>query len=146
MKFSCKVDIDLPRERVVELFDNPDNMQHWQDDFISFEQLAGDSGSVGATAKVTYKRVVLTETIIENNLPESFHGSYEGSWGKNLMKNYFDVLDSGTTRWRSEVDYLEMNGLVMKLMKTLMPNMFRKQTQKWMDQFKVFAENEGPRP
>lgn len=27
MKFQCQVDIDLPRSKVIELFDNPDNMQ-----------------------------------------------------------------------------------------------------------------------
>jgi hypothetical protein len=40
MKFSRSVDINLSRQRVIELFDNPDNMQYWQDGFVSFDHIA----------------------------------------------------------------------------------------------------------
>ncbi len=142
MKFSCSVEIELPRSRVIELFDNPDNMRHWQDGFLSFTTLSGEPGKAGTTSKVRYKTVELTETIIENQLPLSLLCSYEGSWGKNMMHNYFEELSPNKTLWRSDLDYVEMKGFMMRIMKTLMPSMFRKQTQKWMDQFKVFAESQ----
>lgn len=142
MKFKCSVDISLPRAKVVELFDNPENLKYWQDDFVSIEQLSGTPGSEGSKARINYKKVSLVETIIKRDVPNAFHGSYEGSWGKNLMYNYFDEMSDKETRWRSELDYIEMNGIMMKIMRTLMPSMFQKQTQKWMDQFKAFAENQ----
>ena len=146
MKFRCSVDIDLSRDKVVELFDNPDNMQHWQDGFVSFEHISGTPGEVGAQSHVTYdmrgKKMVLLETVTVKNLPNAFHGTYQGDFGKNTMHNYFEVLDPNKTRWRAELDYIQMNGFMMKMMARLMPGMFRKQTQKWMDQFKEWSEEQ----
>ena len=141
MKFKCQVDIARDRATVIEFFDNPDNMQYWQDDFISFDHQDGEPGMPGATSIIKYKRVELLETILERNLPDAFHGSYEGSWGKNTMYNYFEELGPNQTRWRAEVEYVRKTALMMKLMATLFPSMFRKQTQKWMDQFKYFVES-----
>ena len=145
MKFTCSVDIDLPRAKVVALFDNSENMKYWQDGFISFEHLAGIPGEVGAQSNITYKMgrksMVLVETITENNLPKTFHGTYEGDFGKNTMHNFFEELGSDKTRWRAELEYLEANGIIMNLMTKVFPSIPRKQTQKWMDQFKKFAED-----
>lgn len=35
------------------------------------------------------------------------------------------------------------NGIMPKLMAKLFPGMFKKQSQKWMDQFKEFVEKRG---
>lgn len=147
MKFTCSVDIDLPRDSVVKIFDNPENMQYWQDGFISYEPKSGKIGQTGAQSIVKYdikgRKMTLLETVTLRNLPDEFHGSYEGDYGKNTMNNYFEILDNNKTRWRSEVEYIEMNHFMMKIMAKLMPSMFKKQTQKWMDQFKVFSETAG---
>jgi len=29
MKYECELIIDLPRDRVIEMFDNPDNLSKW---------------------------------------------------------------------------------------------------------------------
>jgi len=147
MKFSCSVDIDLPRDTVVKIFDNPDNMQYWQDGFISLEHKSGEPGQPGSESIIKYdikgRKMELLETISVKNLPAEFHGTYQGDYGKNTMHNYFEVLGPSKTRWRSEVDYIEMNHIMMKVMAKLMPTMFRKQTQKWLDQFKEFAERKA---
>ena len=36
---------------------------------------------------------------------------------------------------------LTFNGFMPRLMAMLMPGMFKRQTQKWLDQFKVFSES-----
>ena len=119
-------------------------MKYWQDGFLSLNHISGTPGEVGAVSHIAYqignRQIVLKETVLTNNLPEAFHGRYEGDFGMNTMYNYFDELDSRKTRWRSEIEYTEMKGLVMKLMSFFMPSMFQKQTQKWMDQFKELAE------
>ena len=51
MKFTCQVDINLPIKKVIELFDNPDNMKHWQDGLVSFKHLSGRPGEVGAKSR-----------------------------------------------------------------------------------------------
>jgi len=144
MKFTCSVVIAKNRDDVVHLFDNPDNLQHWQDGFISLKHSSGTPGKAGAQSTIRYdirgKKMDMLETVTKRNPPEEFHGTYEGDFGKNTMHNYFDVLGPESTRWRSELEYLEMNGFIMKTMAFLMPSIFKKQTQKWMDQFKAFAE------
>lgn len=141
MKFTCTVDINLSRSKVRALYDNPQNLQYWQDDIVSFKHQKGEPGTVGAQSLVNYKHVELTETIVKNSLPEEFHGLYEGKWGKNTMSNYFEELSTNETRWKAEVEFLEFSGFMMKVMKLIFPNTFKKQTQKWMDQFKAFAES-----
>lgn len=142
--FTCTVDIELPRTRVIEFFDNPENMKHWQDGFVSYEHVSGNPGQVGAQTVIKYsmrgRTFDLLETVTKRSLPEELHGTYEGSWGKNSMKNYFEELGSHETRWRAELEYTEIKSVMMKLMSFIMPGMFKKQTQKWLDQFKAFAE------
>ena len=43
MKYTCKLVINLPRERVVELFDDPDNLPRWMEGLQSFEHLSGEN-------------------------------------------------------------------------------------------------------
>ena len=48
MKYTLEILIDQPREKVVELFDNPDNMKHWQEGFVSLTHISGTPGEIGA--------------------------------------------------------------------------------------------------
>lgn len=147
MKFSCSVDINLPRHRVIQLFDNPENMKYWQDGFISFNPVSGNPGEVGAQSHITYKmgrkEMVLLETVALKDLPHTFHGIYEGDFGKNTMNSYFEEIGPNKTRWRSDLEYLEARGFVMKIMTKIMPSVMKKQTQKWMDQFKRWSEEQS---
>lgn len=149
MKFTCSVDIDLPRDRVIELFDNEENLNKWQDGFVSFEHLEGEKGKVGAKSKMVYKMgkkgktFDLIETILVSNFPEEFTGRYEHIHMSNTMQNKFTVLSENKTRWEANIDYIEMKSFMLKVMAFIMPGMFKKQTQKWLNQFKTFAENEG---
>ncbi|MDA8692436.1 SRPBCC family protein [Saprospiraceae bacterium] len=147
MKFRCQVDIDLPRDLVVEAFDSPENLKEWQDGFVSYEHKSGASGEVGAQAIMVYKigkrDMVLTETILKNDLPRTFIGQYDFKEGSNTMSNTFEIITVGITRWVAEVEYTRMDSFMMKMMSKLMPGMFKKQTQKWLNQFKVFVEKKN---
>ena len=98
MKFICSVNINLPRTKVIELFDNSDNLKQWQDGFISFEHISGEPGKKGAKSQMRYKigkrEIELIETIITNNLPDEFIGHYKANAMENSMKNnnVFDVI------------------------------------------------------
>lgn len=144
MKFSCSVEIKLPKNKVAELFNNPDNLKEWQDGFLGLEHLSGTPGENGAKSKMIYKigkrDMVLEETILENNLPDEFTGRYETKEMVNTMKNQFTAISDKKTRWDAELEYTEFQGFMPILMAKLMPGMFKKQTQKWLNQFKSFAE------
>lgn len=148
MKFTCSVTIDLPRKRVIELFDSVENLKEWQDGFYSFQPLEGEEGKNGSTAAITYfmgkekRKMVITETIIDNSLPDYFLGSYVSPHTVNTMKNVFTDL-GGQTRYDAEIHYSQFKGFIIKIIARFKPDMFQKQVQKWLNQFKEFAEREG---
>lgn len=142
MKYSNEVEINLPLTKVIDLFDNPDNMKHWQPGFLSFEPLEGIPGQAGAKSRLRYKmgkrNIEMIETITTRNLPHEFHGIYEAKGVHNVMKNYFSEITENKTRWVSESEF-NFKGM-MKLVAWLMPGAFKKQSQKYLDMFKEFAE------
>ena len=83
----------------------------------------------------------LIETIIKRDLPDEFSATYASKPMTNTLKTSFIDLGEGRTRYQAEAEYVEMNGFMVKLMAKLFPGMFKKQVQKWMDQFRDFAES-----
>ena len=142
MKYSNEIEINLPIDEVVGLFDNPDNLKHWQPELISFENLSGTPGQQGAKSKLLYKMgkrdIEMIETITVRNLPDEFSGTYVAKGVYNIVRNKFVALPDNRTKWVTENEF-EFKGF-MKLMGILMPGMFKKQSQKYLDQFKEFAE------
>ena len=145
MKYQSEIEIDLPRDRVIELFDNKDNLKHWQEGFVSLEHLSGTPGNVGAKSEIKYKmgrrNIEMTETILRNNLPEEFSFQFEAKGVWNEVENYFEIMDSERTKWIIKNDF-RGKGMIAVMM-FLMPGMFKKQTLKFMNAFKSFAENQN---
>ena len=141
--YTVEIEIALPRERVVELFDEPENLYKWQTGLQSFEHLSGEPGQVGATSKLVYlngkHRIELLETITDRNLPDEFSGTYEWSGGRNTLQNRFIALGPDRTRWESTCDY-EFKSLMLKAMGALLPGTFRKQNLSFLKNFKAFCE------
>jgi len=125
------------------LFENPDNLKEWQDGFISIESISGTHGEIGAKSKLIYEKLELIETILRNELPEEFKATYEHKHMVNTMSCRFKKIDSNMTRFEQEIHYTKFNGFVIKLMVKLFPRMFKKQVQKWLDQFKAFVEEQN---
>jgi hypothetical protein len=142
MKFTQRIVINLPREIVIELFDNPDNMKHWQPGLVSFENISGTPGEVGTKSRLKYKMgkrdVEMVETITTRNLPDEFSGTYEAKGVWNEVKNYFVEISSDKTEWVSENEF-KFYGF-MKIIGLLMPGAFRKESYKYMRLFKEFSE------
>ena len=61
----------------------------------------------------------------------------------NTMTCYFTELGVNKTKYVSEIEYTAFRGFIPKAMATLFPGMFKKQVQKWLDNFKAFAENQS---
>jgi hypothetical protein len=143
MKFSLSIEINLPREKVIELFDNPDNMKHWQPGLVSFENISGIPGEVGAKSRLKYRMgkrdVELIETITNRNLPDEFSGTYEAKGVWNEVKNYFNEISRDKTEWISESEF-KFSGF-MKIMGLVMPGAFKKESNKYLKLFKEFAES-----
>lgn len=144
MRYQFEIEINAPRERVVELFLDPDNLQKWQPDLVSFEQISpGAPREVGAKTKQVHRmgkrEVEMIETITVHRPPEEFAANYEAEGVSNLVSNRLTATTRGTTRWILD-SHCKFSGLMMKLMALLLPGMFKKQTLTFMQRFKEFAE------
>lgn len=144
MKYTTEIVVDLPRDEFLKKFDDPENMKHWQRGLIAYEQLSKNPDTEGAQMTLHYKigkrDLEMIETIIKKNLPNEMFTTYDTKGVHNLQKNYFMEEGDGKTRWVSKSEF-EFSGLGMKLMAFLMPGAFKKQSLKYMEDFKNFAEN-----
>jgi len=143
MKYITEIIIRLPLSEFVKKLDNPDNMKFWQKDLMSYKQLAENPGKEGAQMELIYKmgkrEVTMIETILKRNFPHEFHATYDAKGVHNIQRNYFKAIDEDTTKWISESEF-HFNGFFMKSMAFLMPGMFKKQSLKYLKDFKAFAE------
>jgi len=146
MKYITEVDINKPLEEVQKRFMDPDGIQHWQKGFQRMEHISGELGQTNSQTMLYYKMgsrdMEMLETIIDQGMPDYFHASYEAPGMWNEQKNYFKVIDSNTTKWTSESEFIASK-FMFKLMLSLMPGMFKKQTLKTMEAFKAYCENDN---
>ncbi len=144
MKYTCEVEINKPIDKVIELFDNTDNMYKWMEGLQNFEHLEGEPGKPGAKSKMVFKMnnkdVEMIETITVRNLPKEFSGTYDAKGVHNIQKNTFVIINDSKTLYLTENEF-QLKGF-MKLM-ALMPGAFKKQSSKYMNAFKNFVESEG---
>lgn len=142
MHYTQEITIDLPREKVVEIWNNTENLKYWQTGLQRYSHITGEPGKEGAQMLLNFKigkrEVDLTETIMLNELPEKFNGKYEWNGGWNSLKNTFIELGENQTVWVSECE-MHMKGF-MKVMMFLMPGSFKKNSYKFMKNFKALAE------
>jgi hypothetical protein len=144
MKYAVSIEVDVSRERFVELFDNPENLYHWQKGLKSFEHLSGDPGQPGAKSRLVFqmgkREMVLIETITKQDLPREFNGTYETEGVFNIVQNRFESVGPNRTRWTSENEF-QFSSWFMKVVGFLMKGAFPKQTLKYLTDFKAFAES-----
>ena len=144
MKFQCTVDINAPIGLVVDRLQNMDNLKEWQDGFVGWEHVNGVPGEVGSQTNLRYKmgkrEMDLLETIQVNDLPREYTALYEHKDMSNTMSIRLEELENGVTRYISDFDYIQFNGFIPRLIARFFPSVFRKPTQKWLNQFKAFVE------
>jgi len=119
MKYSAEIEIDKPIDRVIELFDNPDNLSKWMEGLISFEHISGTPGSVGAKSKLKFKtgkrEMEMIETITVKDLPREFSGTYEVKGVYNIVKNKFIALPGNRTKLFNEIES-DVKGKIVKVL------------------------------
>ena len=143
MKYSCTVEINQPIHKTVALWENENNFKEWQDGFESIEHLSGTRNEKGAKSKIILngkRKIELVETIILNDLPKEKTALYEHINMTNTQTTRFKEISFNKTQLISEVEYTKFNGFLIKMIAKVFPNKFKQQSQKWLIQFKTFAE------
>lgn len=143
MKYTCEITVDLPLEEFIQKLDKPENMKHWQRGLVDYQHLSDRPGTEGAQMNLKYKmgkrEFEMVETILKRDLPHALHTTYDTKGVHNIQKNFF-TEENGKTKWTSESEF-QFSGFGMKLMAFLMPGAFKKQSMKYLQDFKAFAEN-----
>lgn len=142
MQYLSQIVINKPVDEVVRLFDNPDNLYLWMDGLQSFELLSGEAGKPGARSKLVFlmgkRRMEMIETITVRDLPKEFSGTYDAPGVHNIVINRFQAQADGTTLYIVDNTF-HFKGF-MKVIGFLMPGAFKKQSYKYLEQFKAFVE------
>ncbi len=146
MEFRNQIKIDAPQEFVASYIRRSEYFDKWQDDFQSATLLSGEQDTVGAKTRLLYKfgksDMELIETIRDNNLPHFFEALYEHKHMDNTMLSTFEDAGDNTTIYTTHVDYIELKGIMIKIMTKLFSSKFKKGPEKWMRQFKTLVESE----
>ncbi len=143
MKYELSVEIEKPIEDVIALFDSVDNLYEWMDGLESFEHLEGTPGEVGAKAKLKFdmngRKIEMIETITVKDLPREFSATYDAQGVNNIVRNRFQKINDDRTSYETENEF-QFSG-IMKIFSWIMPGQFKKQSLKYMEDFKKFAES-----
>jgi len=143
MHYVTEITIDLPLRKVLDLFENPDNMKDWQPSLKSVESISGEPGKPGAKATLVHqmgqREIEMVETILEKNLPDTFRATYEAQSVFNEVNNTFKSIDDKKTLWIM-ANTFKFSGL-MAFIPLFLKGSFKKETSKNMQLFKQFAES-----
>jgi hypothetical protein len=144
MKYTCSIEINLSLRRTAELWNDDTHFSKWQDDFQSIELISGKKNTVGAKSKILFngkQKMELIETVLISDLPKEKKAMYEHIHMSNTQHTEFTVINPNTTLFTSTVEYTQFNKLMIRIFAKLFPKVFKKQSERWMSQFKTFAEN-----
>lgn len=149
MKYTIDININLPREKLIELFDDRDKLSKWQEGLKSITPLEGKAGAEGSTSRMVYAGrkgdLVITETIKKRDFPEEYRATYTSKGVYNEVTNYFTEPEPGRTLW-TMINIFKFKG-IMALMAPFMKTAFSSNTLLNMERFKAFAEqNEAEQP
>ncbi|RXG27217.1 SRPBCC family protein [Leeuwenhoekiella marinoflava] len=145
MQYTKKIIIDLPLEKTVEFMDSLENLKKWQEGLVQAKVIRGNFGEKGAKTELKYdfgkRKMTLIETILETDMPRLLIAEYTTKNVYNIQRNTFEATQDGKTIWTSESEF-KFEGLAMKTFGFLIPGAFKKQSLKYMRDFKNFAENQ----
>lgn len=144
MYYITEILIEKPLPEVLKKLDSSENMKHWQDGLLSTEHISGVPGEFGAKMKLKYdygnRKMELIETITKRDFPREFHANYNTKGMLNIQQNYFESTTEGRTKWISKNEF-QPTTFAMNAMLFFMPRAFKKQTVKYMTNFKNFVEH-----
>lgn len=143
MRYKTQIKIHLPRERVVELFDNIDNKYNWIDGLKEIQLLDGEHNQPGAKCKLLFdvncKEKEVTEIVTVRNLPDEFSKIYIRNYGKIFTSDKFLAAGPSKTKWISENE-IKFSG-IFKILALFNRSSYTRDTENLMNNFKTFAEN-----
>jgi len=144
--FTGKITINRPRDQVVDLFLDPNHQDQFQEGYERKEIISGDLNQVRCHSKVYFRighgTMTLDETILKNELPETFEAFYHHERMDNTMKVSFRSLNDQVTEYYYEYEYSRVQGLWARIMLKVFSAFYKKQGDLRAQRFKTFVEGQ----
>jgi carbon monoxide dehydrogenase subunit G len=144
MKYTVNIDIDRPKEEVVSLFYNPEHYPKWMNGLQKHEIIKGEFGKEGTISNFHFKMgkrdMTMEEEVLKSDLPNEHVVCYKAGKVYNEVCNRFEEISENQTRLYND-QVFQFKGF-MKLMGWFMPGAFKKQSMKYLVDFKNFVEQE----
>lgn len=142
MNYTSEITIALPREKLLDLFQNDRFVLSWLDGLKIIRHISGKRFHRGSITEMVFdmdgKDVVIVETILETNYPDSYDAHYKTKAMINITRN--KLIDQGdSTLWQSE-NIFKLSGL-SRIFEPFMKKQFVKKTNADMQKLKLTAEN-----
>ena len=142
MKYTISNIINKPLDEVIAKFKDPEAAKEWMEGLKSHTLTSGTAGEVGAKTDFVFlhkgKEMIISETILEQNFPDQIKFAYQSPMGENEVEMLFEQLPDGTVK-QTNNSYFKLTGF-MKLFGFLLKGMFKKQSFKYLNGFKEYAE------
>jgi carbon monoxide dehydrogenase subunit G len=144
------IEINLPIDKVMQLFQNQDYFKEWQDGLISFENTSNQVGELKSTRRMKISMVgtsiTMNEEITKIDLPRIWEATYRTKGVINYQSNRFRESETTTNNVTKKVTHWESNSIfkftgMMRLIASTRPQLFTGQTYEYMKSFKAFAES-----
>ena len=140
-KIKLETEINKPIKDVTRLFGDRKYLPQWQPGLVSSEKIQDHPPTYQLIFQVGRRKMKMKETILKNELPQLFEGTYDMRGVHNIVKNSFEATGPQSTRWTCETEF-KFKG-IMSLLATYMRSGFLKQSEIIMKNFKGFAESFG---
>jgi len=143
MKSVIRLEIDVPQERLAELYANPENNTEWMDDLERYEPISGERGMPGSKYRLIPKKgkMLFVATVVARNLPTEIQLDLDASNVNVSVKGTFVALSSARTQLISE-EIFRFKGLFNKLFGWLAGSSIRNAHRRHMESFKRYAETQ----
>jgi hypothetical protein len=142
MEYTTDLLIELPRNKVIQFFDNTAYASQWQPGIKSLKLIDGTDREAGARYRIVYEGrkgdLTVEERVLKRNLPDEYTVFQRSRGVKNTIKHIFFETAPQQTMWRT-VNHFRFGGM-MRLMAPFMKSAFSSNTLLHMERFKIFAE------
>lgn len=144
MKSVVELDIDVPQDRLAELFADPSANPRWMDDIERIEPLSGSLGEPGSVYRLVPKRgkLVFVATVVMRALPTELKLRLDAPTVSVSVTGKLVKVSDRRTRLISEEIFL-FHGPFHRALGFVARGAIHRAHRRHMESFKRFAESEA---
>jgi hypothetical protein len=141
MRSVVQVEIEMPKDRVVALYADPENSTEWMDDIDRYEAIRGKPGLPGSKYRLVPKHgsMVFVATVLDNPSPDEVRLELEAPKVTVSVTGRFGSISAHRTRLTS-VEVFQFKGMFSRLKGVLASAAIQRAHRRHMAAFARFAE------